>query len=67
MNAEKILITLIQTITQNLEELASLKRKNSFVYGEKTAYVECLEILQMWQGAPSQNLNYNVQQKYLNY
>ena len=65
MNAEEVLINLISIITLNLEELKNYSSKNQFIFGEKTAYVECLEVIQSWEKSGQQNLNYNVQKKYL--
>lgn len=67
MKAQDVLTKLIEIITLNLNELATCGLKNLFVYGEKTAYVECLEILQSWEGATMHNLDYNIQEKYLKY
>ena len=65
MKAEDVLTKLIRIITINLEELNCYKPKNQFVYGEKTAYIECLEIIQSWDNSNKHKLDYNVQQRYL--
>lgn len=65
MNAEEILFSLIELITNSLEELKSYSQKNQFVYGEKTAYVECLELIQLLGGSSFFKPNYNIQKKYL--
>ena len=48
MNAKEILIYLIETLLLYVKEL-SCKYLDPFTYGEKTAFIECLEILQRWE------------------
>ncbi|MBQ8428034.1 MAG: hypothetical protein IJX18_02135 [Clostridia bacterium] len=52
-NAAEILSYLERLLTEYLEELAEITStdKNQFAYGEKTAYVECLEIIQQWDAS----------------
>ncbi|MBQ9118294.1 MAG: hypothetical protein IJY11_03725 [Clostridia bacterium] len=49
-NAAEILAYLEKLLTEYLEDLkdSAATDKNLFAYGEKTAYVECLEIIQRW-------------------
>lgn len=35
-----------------------------FAYGEKTAYTECLEVLQLWENAASNGLDFDIEKKY---
>ncbi len=66
MASDELLPYLIRLLTFNLEELTESdpKNKNAFIYGEKTAYVECLEILQYWQHAEEYGLNYFVEDRF---
>lgn len=65
MSAEKILIRLIKIFSLNLTELANATEKTEFIEGELTAYVDCLENIQLWEKAKSYGLNYNVAEKFL--
>ena len=62
-SAEEVLKFLIGHIEQCLEELCEAE-ENDFIYGEKTAYAECLEIIQEWSEASSCGLDYDVEEKY---
>ena len=55
MDAEDVIIYLIDLVTEYLDELTR---------GEKTAYVETLEILQYWKVAKAHGLDYNIEDKY---
>lgn len=35
-----------------------------FVLGERTAYIECLEILQFWENARKNGLDFDIEAKY---
>ncbi len=50
MNAEQTLCYLIDTLLYYLNELSDCPA-GPFGNGEKTAYVECLEIVQLWEKA----------------
>lgn len=63
MNAEKILIYIIDLFTYYLDELNSLLR-NDFIHGEMTAYVETLEIIQSWNKSSQHGLNYEIEDIY---
>ena len=39
------------------------EEENDFIYGEKTAYAECLEIIQTWSNAKSFGLDYGIEEK----
>lgn len=65
MKAEQVLINLINVISTSLEELNSCEIKNQFVYGEKTAYVECLELINLWDNSPLKQSNIDLEKKYL--
>lgn len=49
-----------------LEELADSKVDgDQFVYGEKTAYTECLEVIQYyWSQAKRHGLDFNIEGRY---
>ena len=63
MNAEETLIYIIELFTYYLEELNELKR-NDFIHGEMTAFVETLEIIQYWNKSKKHGLNYEIEDKY---
>lgn len=62
---KKVLVCLIQTLQINLEEITESVRDNEFVCGEVYAYLECLEIIQTWNGAKEYGLCGNLEKKYL--
>ena len=63
MNAEDVIVYLIDLLTDYLDELDTYEQ-NDFTLGEKTAYVETLEILQSWKDAKSHGLDYRIEDKY---
>ena len=63
MNAEEVIIRIIDLFTFYLEELNALPR-NAFIHGEMTAYVETLELLQGWKEYKKHNLDYNIEKRY---
>ena len=63
MNAKEILIYLTETLLFYLEELSDID-KNAFTNGEKTAFVECLEILQHWNESTLYGLDFDIEGKY---
>lgn len=64
--ATELLNYIISTLIFYLEELSSSSSADSdgFCYGEKTAYVECLEWLQQWEYAERCGLNFNVEKRF---
>ena len=66
LTARETLIDLIEILLINLEELKEAKAedKDLFAYGEKTAYVECLEIVQQWMEAVEHGLDFEVEKRY---
>ncbi|MBQ9734377.1 MAG: hypothetical protein IJV95_00825 [Clostridia bacterium] len=48
MKAEKIIHTLKNLLTLNLDELNAMTNKNQFILGEITAYTECMEVLTLF-------------------
>lgn len=63
MNAIEILDYLINFFTYYLDELNELER-NDFIHGEMTAYVETLEIIQLWKLSKLHGLDYEIEDKY---
>lgn len=65
-NAKETLIMLIDLLVCYLEELAEFNycEEELFQYGEKTAYVECLEAIQCWDKAKEHGLNFEIEKKY---
>lgn len=66
LKGEEVLLSLIDVLISSLDELYSLKdyKRNHFIEGEKTAYVECLEMIQRWESAEERGLNYNIETRY---
>ena len=64
MNAEQVLLFLIELFTHYLDELTASNSHNEFVCGEITAYVECLEIIRGWDKSAKFGLDFTVADKY---
>lgn len=62
-SAEAVLKYLIGHIELCLDELYETAG-DDFICGERTAYVECLEIIQTWSKAKSCGLDYDIEEKY---
>ena len=62
-NAEKILRYLKNLLEVYLRDLSSIK-SCGFLYGEKTAYTECLDIIQNWDDAKLVGLDYDIEKRY---
>ncbi len=64
--AEETLQNIIELFVCYLEELCTVDRynQNEFIHGEKTAYVECLEIIQAWKNARTSGLNFDIEKKF---
>ncbi len=64
--AEEILEYIISLFVYYLEELkeADGYNKDSFIHGEKTAYVECLEIIQKWSKSAIYGLNFDIEERF---
>lgn len=65
-SSEEILANLTELLLYYLEELKCIQDNSNeqFVYGERTAYVECLEIMQYWNQAREYGLNFDIESKY---
>ncbi len=64
LTAEETLKKVIKNLTANLMELEKCEDQTEFTYGEKTAYVECMEWVQGWLLADENGLNYEVEKKF---
>ncbi len=67
LSAGETLECLIEVISQNVTELYGTLPASSnahFIHGEKTAYVECLEIVQYWEKAAECGLSGRIEEKY---
>ena len=66
MNAKEILIYMTETLLFYLDELSAYvdDKVNQFVYGEKTAYTECLAMIQLWEEAQEHGLNFEIESKF---
>ncbi len=64
LTAEETLKAIISAVTWTLNDIMSDTVDNDFTYGERTAYVDCLEQIQQWEKADRMGLDYNVANKY---
>ena len=66
MDAKEVLEYMAKQLIEYLEELKNSDTKTSgFVYGEKTAYTECLEMIQLWKKAKEIGLDIDIEKKFL--
>lgn len=65
-DAEEVLKYMIALFLSYLEEFSEeLPGDNKdFIEGERTAYVECLEIIQNWEKASVYGLDFNIENRY---
>lgn len=63
MNHEEVLNYLSEYLIMALDELTEEKSADGFIEGEITAYVECLEILNLWDGFERFGIT-NIEKKY---
>ena len=65
-SAEETLKVVIDRIVVSLEELGEVgdSEKEQFQYGEKTAYVECLEWIQLWISADENGLDFEIEKRF---
>lgn len=67
MSGDKVLIRLIDLLIPYIEELYARKEENGdieFLEGERTAYTECLEVIQQWDRAEENGLNWNIEERF---
>lgn len=66
MDSKDVLEYMVKRLTEYLEELKNSETETSgFVYGEKTAYTECLEMIQLWKKAKEIGLDVDIEKKFL--
>lgn len=65
-NAEEVLEIMIKLLILYIEELKEYKNVDGqeFEYGERVAYTECLEWIQMWKCAEVNGLDFDVEARY---
>ena len=65
-DAEVILKGMIECILLYLDELKEFQNceKQQFQYGERTAYTECLEWIQLWAFAEENGLDFDIEKRY---
>ena len=67
MKAEEVLAMMADRLLEYLEELKDAMGEDDygFLYGEKVAYTECLEMIQQrYDGAKSIGLDFDIEKKY---
>ena len=66
MTAEKTLSYAINYLLLILQELSEITDcpSRAFDYGQKTAFTECLEILQLWTEARNGILNFDIEKRF---
>lgn len=66
MSSEDTILYLKELLLFYLDDLKDIgnSQNNLFAYGEKTAYTECLEVLQLWENAACHGLDFDIEQKY---
>ena len=64
MDAKDVLEYMAKRLTEYLEELKNSDKTSGFVYGEKTAYTECLEMIQLWKKAKEIGLDIDIEKKF---
>ena len=65
--AEEVLVSMIELLTAYLNELKNARAdepNDQFAYGEKTAYVECLEMVSYWKKAEKYGLNFPLEERF---
>lgn len=65
--AEETLRYIIKNLIYYLDKFNQVKdlENNQFAYGEKIAYIECLEMLEKWEMADKSGLNIDIEGTYL--
>ena len=66
MGAKEVLEHMAERLLEYLEELRDTKPDDAdgFGYGERTAYTECLEMIQLWENAKQVGLDFAIEKKY---
>ena len=64
-SAKEVLDYMVSVLLVYLEELSEVESSGDpFLYGEKTAYIECLEWVQIWEEAENSGLDFNIEKRY---
>ena len=64
-SAKEVLEYMASVLLMYLEELSGVGSSDDpFLYGEKTAYTECLEWVQIWDEAEKNSLDFHVETRY---
>ena len=64
-SAKEVLEYMASVLLMYLEELSGVGSSDDpFLYGEKTAYTECLEWVQVWDEAEKNGLDFHVETRY---
>lgn len=63
LTPKELILYIVELFTYYLDELNELPR-NDFIHGEMTAYVETLEIIQLYQNNITKDLDYVIEDKY---
>lgn len=66
LKANEVLELMREILIGYLEQLKGYKDvpEEQFQYGEKVAYIECLEYIQMWIKADEKGLNFDIAKRY---
>lgn len=64
--ADEVLILLTDVLLRYLEQLKDARAagENSFLYGEQTAYTECLEWIGLWEHAAEHGIDFDIEKCY---
>ena len=65
-NAVEVLKSMIGILKGYVDDLADYHDvpNQQFQYGEKVAYIECLEMIQEWELAEENGLDFDIEKKY---
>lgn len=65
-SSDEVLEKMIALLLLYVDELFEFKDEEGaqFQYGERTAYTECLELLQHWEHAEKNGLDFDVEKRY---
>ena len=65
LSAVETLEYIIELLLYYLENLSADGLKgDGFILGEKTAYAECLEIVQLWEHAQKSGLDFDIEARF---
>lgn len=64
MTADEILKYIIELFIYYLNSSEKEYNSDGFVFGERTAYVECLEIIQYWEHSHINGLNFDIEKRF---